>query len=147
MSRKDDTLKINDQYPETLSSVIQFHSFSVPLYQRDYTWTSENWDELFNDIEQENSIFLGTIFLYKKATNNSVQVSEIIDGQQRITTFSLLINAIRLIYLGQKQKPTTEKKISELNKFLFKSNQIPKLSLYEDPEGVVNTSRTYKEPN
>ena len=145
MGREDNTLKINNQYPDLLSSVIQLHSFNVPLYQRDYTWTNENWDELFNDIEQENSIFLGTIFLYKKRTDQTVQESEIIDGQQRITTYSLLINALRLIYLGLKKTPTNQKTISELNKYLFKENQIPKLSLYSDPEGIVNTSRTYKE--
>jgi uncharacterized protein with ParB-like and HNH nuclease domain len=145
MSKKDLSLKINDQYPEELSSILKLHSFTVPLYQRDYTWQSENWDELFHDIKQESSVFLGTIFLFKKKTNDSEIQSEIIDGQQRITTFSLLINAFRLTYLKKVKKANVSKILNDLNKFLFTTNNAPKLLLYQDPQGIVNTNKTYLE--
>ena len=87
--------------PFTRSNVPTYASFSdlvgngrrfrVPPFQRDYKWTEENWDELWGDILEiekrgEDEHFLGTIVL--RQSNDAV--SEIIDGQQRIATLSLL---------------------------------------------------------
>lgn len=87
--------------PFTRSNVPTYASFSdlvgngrrfrVPPFQRDYKWTAENWDELWGDILEiekrgEDEHFLGTIVL--RQSNDAV--SEIIDGQQRIATLSLL---------------------------------------------------------
>ncbi|MBV6547084.1 DUF262 domain-containing protein, partial [Ursidibacter maritimus] len=71
--------------------------FIIPDYQRPYSWDIEKCETLWSDIEsfskteeaaKHESYFLGTIVSYE---NNDNQ--EIIDGQQRITSFMLLLRA------------------------------------------------------
>jgi len=73
--------------------------YVIPKYQREYTWKKENWDDLFNDIMGENNFeegpFLGSIICVNKTTETVLSpILEIIDGQQRLTTISLLYAAI-----------------------------------------------------
>ena len=77
------------------------YSFSIPLYQRPYSWTDENTRELLLDLlnavpvrgEEGNAdpYFLGSIVLIKGDRPDS----EIIDGQQRLTTLTMLLAALR----------------------------------------------------
>jgi len=74
------------------SSVVYF----VPRYQREYTWGKAQWDALFDDI-QENDVgyFLGSIICINQSEDAlDVQRLEVVDGQQRLTTLSLLFAAI-----------------------------------------------------
>ena len=70
--------------------------YSIPKYQREYTWGQKEWDFLFNDIiENDNGYFLGSIIcvdISDSAMNNTKL--EIIDGQQRITSLSILLTAL-----------------------------------------------------
>ena len=70
--------------------------YEVPRYQREYTWSKEQWENLFDDlIENELGYFLGSIICINQATDAlSVQRLEVVDGQQRLTTISLLFAAI-----------------------------------------------------
>ena len=70
------------------------NKFKVPLYQRDYSWEQTHWNDLWLDIEtnRENNSkhYMGSIVLVSK---NKKQY-DIIDGQQRLTTLTLLILAV-----------------------------------------------------
>jgi hypothetical protein len=77
--------------------------FKIPSYQRPYAWTTEQAGELFDDLvsfmdAQEKSIeemppyFLGSIVLIKSETTPH---ADVIDGQQRLSTLTLLLSAIR----------------------------------------------------
>lgn len=77
--------------------------FNIPGYQRPYAWTTENARELFEDllgfmqaaggqVAEMPPYFLGSIVLVK--SEGSPQ-SEVIDGQQRLTTLTILLSAIR----------------------------------------------------
>lgn len=72
--------------------------FSVPAYQREYSWRKEQWDALFDDLieeEPDTGHFLGTIICVNRTTNSTDKtVLELVDGQQRITTISLLLLAL-----------------------------------------------------
>src|SRR3990167_6206056 len=73
--------------------------YVIPKYQREYTWKKENWDDLFNDIMGENDSeegpFLGSIICVNKTTETVLSpILEIIDGQQRLTTLSLLYASV-----------------------------------------------------
>lgn len=72
--------------------------YQVPRYQREYSWTRPQWDELFDDLleaDSETGHFLGTIICLNQTSNSTQEVIlELIDGQQRITTLSLLLAAI-----------------------------------------------------
>ncbi len=65
--------------------------FRVPRFQRDYKWTAENWEELWGDIlelekKPAEEHFLGPIVTRQAGAD----AAEIVDGQQRIATLSLL---------------------------------------------------------
>lgn len=72
------------------------HAYFVPKYQREYVWGRDNWDQLFTDIkESERGHFLGSmICVNKESDSTSGARLELIDGQQRITTITILLCAI-----------------------------------------------------
>jgi uncharacterized protein with ParB-like and HNH nuclease domain len=81
--------------PITLYNVFSNSTFKVPKYQRNYKWNETNWEQLIESIENNQHNFLGTLF-YLHKTNDVYAPLEIIDGQQRITTFMILIKALEL---------------------------------------------------
>lgn len=93
----------------------------IPVYQRPYSWTKEQCERLWKDIERVSSDkeshahFIGSIVYIEKGIyhNSSVQQVLVIDGQQRLTSISLLIAAFAdLMDSGQKEcTAITAKKI------------------------------------
>lgn len=90
----------------TLGSVLQtHHRFHIPNYQRDYAWGSEQFDDLWEDLEESVEIakesgkqgdghFLGTIVIAPHGSNGSDNEYDLIDGQQRMTTIFMLLTAL-----------------------------------------------------
>ncbi|MCQ2837633.1 DUF262 domain-containing protein [Helicobacter pylori] len=77
--------------------------FSIPVYQRNYTWEEENCEKLLQDIvsisQNKKRHFMGSItyilhLIDDKKSLRQLQEFVIIDGQQRITTIMLLLKAI-----------------------------------------------------
>ena len=75
--------------------------FVIPVYQRNYDWTSKECSELFKDIlsvEQESrgTHFIGSIVYIHEGIYSTNEVKElvIIDGQQRLTTINILYVAL-----------------------------------------------------
>lgn len=69
----------------------------VPVYQRKFEWRESEAVELIEDLSSNNDskgTFLGTIIL--KRTSETDEVYEIVDGQQRLTTLSILYLALRM---------------------------------------------------
>lgn len=69
--------------------------FTIPVYQRNYDWKKENCKQLFDDLvsvvkEGKDTHFFGSIVSYAHSRDEVV----LIDGQQRITTVSLILIAI-----------------------------------------------------
>src|SRR5215212_828068 len=78
--------------------------FTVPQYQRDYSWTEEQWEDLWNDVlelsgKREDSHYMGALVVEAK----SDRAFEIIDGQQRLATISAFALAVisRLMELAE----------------------------------------------
>lgn len=70
--------------------------YSIPKYQREYTWGQNQWRDLYNDInENEAGYFIGSIICINNP-KDAFQVNplEVVDGQQRLTTICLLLAAI-----------------------------------------------------
>ncbi len=76
--------------------------FSIPDYQRPYSWTTEQAQDLLEDlrgyikanpgeVSDKPSYFLGSIVLIKSTSPEA----DVVDGQQRLTTLTLLLAAIR----------------------------------------------------
>ncbi|MCQ2784148.1 DUF262 domain-containing protein [Helicobacter pylori] len=77
--------------------------FSIPVYQRNYTWEEENCEKLLQDIvsisQNKKTHFMGSItyvlhLIDDEKSLRQLQEFVIIDGQQRITTIMLLLKAI-----------------------------------------------------
>lgn len=69
--------------------------YKIPPYQREYTWGKDNWENLYNDIfEAEKGYFLGSIICIDEDIHNDNTVLQVIDGQQRLTTLSILLAAL-----------------------------------------------------
>ncbi|WQV01726.1 DUF262 domain-containing protein [Helicobacter pylori] len=88
---------INDFF--ALTSTI----FSIPVYQRNYTWEEENCEKLLQDIinisQNKKTHFMGSITYIRHLIDDEKSLRQlqefvIIDGQQRITTIMLLLKAI-----------------------------------------------------
>lgn len=78
--------------------------FSIPLYQRPYAWTTkeageligdllDNMDDLKSPVEETNPYFLCSVVLVKGDLPNS----DVVDGQQRLTTLTILFAIIRCV--------------------------------------------------
>ena len=87
--------------------------FTIPVYQRDYNWQIKNCETLFNDIKNlsrnrnEPSHFIGSIvYIHEGTYQIGTNTLEIIDGQQRMTTLTLLFLALyyRLKELGEERE-------------------------------------------
>ncbi|MFT2736542.1 DUF262 domain-containing protein [Helicobacter pylori] len=77
--------------------------FSIPVYQRNYTWAEENCEKLLQDIvsisQNKKTHFMGSItyilhLIDDEKSLRQLQEFVIIDGQQRVTTIMLLLKAI-----------------------------------------------------
>ena len=80
---------------ELFSSQTKAH-YVVPPYQREYSWHRAQWEALFADlVESEDEHFLGTIITLSRTKDSlSGPVLEVIDGQQRLTTLTILLAAV-----------------------------------------------------
>lgn len=90
-------IKSVNNYPiSTLLNVDQSIVYFVPRYQREYTWSKIHWDRLFDDLlENDAGYFLGSIICINQSDDtHATQELEVVDGQQRITTLSLMLAAI-----------------------------------------------------
>lgn len=90
-------IKSANQYPlHTLLSHEGNLTYRIPPYQREYSWQKAQWEELFHDlIEADGAHFLGTIITLNMTTDAVHSgVLELIDGQQRMTTLTLLLAAV-----------------------------------------------------
>ncbi len=78
-----------------LNELFSKHNFEIPKYQRGYAWEVKNIRELFEDIQEAIDInahhYIGTVVLSR---SNQPDISYVVDGQQRITTVTLIINAL-----------------------------------------------------
>ena len=84
-------------YPiSTLFDIENQIVYTIPRYQREYTWGKAQWDALFEDLlENDPHYFLGSIICINQADDtHAIQYLELVDGQQRMTTVSLLLAAI-----------------------------------------------------
>ena len=81
----------------TVADIFSINSdkvYRIPKYQREYTWGINDWDALFNDvIENDYGYFLGSYICVNSGSLNGT-VLEVIDGQQRFSTLSLLLTAL-----------------------------------------------------
>ncbi len=94
---------------QTLETCFSGSSFYViPDYQREYVWEEEHLKPLLDDFigafhhDAAKQYFVGTIVVYK-----GDNVLEVIDGQQRLTTFFIFLCVLRRLYERYGEDPST----------------------------------------
>ncbi|GAA8192068.1 hypothetical protein HpDR15_07410 [Helicobacter pylori] len=94
--------------------------YQIPIYQRPYQWTEENCekllDDLFEDYEKdsESDYFCGSLVLVKSDPNSKTETYDIVDGQQRLSTFILLTKVLADLYSDCLSDPENLKKLERL---------------------------------
>ena len=111
--------------------------YEIPKFQRDYTWEAEHWDDLWQDIRallanEDNEHYMG--YLVLQTSNN--KEFQIIDGQQRLTTMSLLILSTlkclkELVDSGIEAENNLKRKNSLLNSYIE----------YVDPVTLISNNK------
>ena len=88
----------------TLEKFFTAKSFEIPTYQRDYAWTQGNIDDLLDDIKESietgTNHYIGTFILSRVGTEG---VYHVVDGQQRLTTLTLILNAVVQLLPGDQK--------------------------------------------
>lgn len=132
-----------DAQEKTIFEYLSKNKFLIPMYQRPYTWEQDECEDLWNDIvdffienkdknDDDKKYFFGSIVLYEDKGKQNI-----IDGQQRTTTLSLLICALYNKAFNQKSEET-QKLVSSLEACLW----------YSDPiSGKVDYSKFHLESN
>ena len=114
-------------------------SYRVPPYQRDYSWSEEQWEDLWNDLvdlrpRPEDRHYLGALVVEGKNDREFL----VIDGQQRLATLSLLALAViarlrAMAESGIDPKANLERGKELRNRFVGE----------KDPASLIESSRLY----
>lgn len=116
----------------TLTKLLENRLFSIPEYQRAYSWKTQQRNELFEDIKKildaydiNKSHFMATVVCLQTNVTEEVGTDElerldIVDGQQRLTTLIILMKAIAIRLENLEGIDYVEAK--KLNNLLVKDN-------------------------
>ena len=82
---------------QTIESILKKGQYIIPEYQREYDWTEENLNEFIQDINDSNeeNYFIGHMVC--EGNYNGVKF-RVIDGQQRITTITIMLSVLRDVF-------------------------------------------------
>ncbi len=78
--------------------------YQIPIYQRPYQWTEENCEKLLDDLffnyedDRESDYFCGSLVLIAISKDSKATTYDIVDGQQRLSTFILLAKVLATLY-------------------------------------------------
>jgi uncharacterized protein with ParB-like and HNH nuclease domain len=127
---KADSWKIS----KVFSSGGEIH-YVMPHFQRQYSWEKPEWEMLLKDAiaiyeeydpEREPEHFIGSLVVINDGTRNgTITAFNLVDGQQRLTTLSLLFLVLRDII-----KPTDQKLAKKINKFVVNSDEEGEEEIY-----------------
>ncbi len=78
--------------------------YQIPIYQRPYQWGKEQCKELLNDLfknyedYREDDYFCGSLVLIAISEDSKAKTYDVVDGQQRLSTFILLAKVLATLY-------------------------------------------------
>ncbi len=110
-------------------------TFLVPRFQRDYSWEEEHWEDLWYDLDnldQEDFHYMGYLVLQNSSTNEYI----VIDGQQRLTTLSIVALAVI-----QHIQELIEKGIDAVNNKERERLLMESYLGYKDPTSLIAKSK------
>ena len=140
----------------TVGGLLSGRLFKIPEYQRAYSWQSKQRDDLFRDIEKvftsdtDSTHFMATIVglrrKKKRIASDEFLEIEVVDGQQRLTTLTILLKA-----LSNQLKADDTRHAEEIDSLLVKGDDLALLVTNHDMshifadylrDGVIPTGKT-----
>ncbi|RKD98751.1 DUF262 domain-containing protein [Marinifilum flexuosum] len=111
--------------------------FNIPIYQRAYSWRESNLNDYLTDIinQQPNRpYFYGTFLFHNNGERGDFKIIDIVDGQQRLTTF--------LLFMSELLKTLNEKKSDKISKrterIFIKDDDVFKLELSNEDNSFLH---------
>lgn len=102
--------------------------YSIPVYQRNYEWSADQCEKLFEDIVEAHRLdryhFTGSVVYELLKTENKIDYYVIIDGQQRLTTIYILLKALIDVAETEGEKET-------LRSLMFNEDRFKKYNIDE----------------
>ncbi|MCQ2778357.1 DUF262 domain-containing protein [Helicobacter pylori] len=95
--------------------------YQIPIYQRPYQWTEENCEKLLDDLffnyedDREGDYFCGSLVLIAISEDSKVKTYDVVDGQQRLSTFILLAKVLATLFLERLTEESKEYLQESLN--------------------------------
>ncbi len=121
--------------------------FVIPEYQRSYVWDTDNIQDLLDDLwfayknKPNDEYFLGSLVL-KKTEEKEFNEYEVLDGQQRLTTFFLLMAVLKDISKNKTLKKTFQERVyQEKNEFDYIPERVR--IVYKIRDNVENFIKEY----
>lgn len=112
-------------FPSSLEDLLKNKLFEIPVYQRPYSWDIQQINVLLNDLfnefkmDQSNKYYVGNIIITTSTKKHDISTFDIIDGQQRITSFILIFLVLYSISLSR-NIVDTDRTIINLKNILWK---------------------------
>ena len=120
-------------HEQNLSTVFSdTYLFEIPTYQRPYSWEKDQVEELLDDLlnamdrDSNSPYFLGNIVLIK---DGMLSKSEVIDGQQRLATLTMLFCVLRELSIDPKAKISLDGFVKEAGDIFRKTQDQYRVSL------------------
>lgn len=112
--------------------------YIIPSYQRPYTWESENAIQLIDDIYQsigceEQEYFIGSLICINQKPNHY----EVVDGQQRLITLSIIISELRKLIQEERIQEELKKRILPIDVYDNGLEQ-PRIQVRKKEEGLYH---------
>ena len=124
---------INNVEDPTVANILStdmLKIYDIPRYQREYTWNQRDWANLYDDITQNDAgYFLGSFIVVNGTVNSKMDTIhyEVIDGQQRLTTLSLLLAALYTRIMEHKDSIDDDMMLDDVrplrNRLILKSDK------------------------
>ncbi len=125
--------------------------FEIPVFQRNYEWGKAQCEQLFKDLtivaQNDTDHFIGAIVYVTETGNKMSHIYRIIDGQQRLTSLTLLLKALSD---ADKQDQAEIEEEYLTNKYLDDNNHLkvkPVEHDYEAFKSVMNGMTDYDQPS
>lgn len=125
--------------------------FEIPVFQRNYEWDKEQCEQLFRDLENAAQTgtdhFIGAIVYVTETGNKMSHIYRIIDGQQRLTSLTLLLKALAA---ADKQDQAEIEEEYLTNKYLDDNHHLklkPVEHDYEAFEAVMTGMSGFNKPS
>lgn len=121
---------VEDPTVANILSTDMLKIYDIPRYQREYTWNQRDWANLYDDITQNDAgYFLGSFIVVNGTVNSKMDTIhyEVIDGQQRLTTLSLLLAALYTRIMEHKDSIDDDMMLDDIrplrNRLILKSDK------------------------